>query len=178
MAARPRSRWITIAALALALPLAFAAQGWETALAWWRAQNLFAIEASANAEADYAGARWRLEKLSIVTTRRDGMAVVAAEIAATVIDPAQFALLPCNVVLTGPGLPQWLPVFVTSREIRQARPDLSERPTCGAAKLDAPKAGATLRMAETFALPASEFEKIRVEISLPPGRPDYLVLHP
>jgi hypothetical protein len=162
----------------VALPLAFAAQGWETALNWWRAQNLFAIEAAANAEASYAGARWWLEKLSLVATRRDGMAVVAAEMAATVTDPAQFALLPSIVVLTGPGLPQWLPVFATSREIRKARPDLSERPTCGAARLDGAEAGATLRMAETFAVPAGEFEKLRVEISLPSGRPDYLVLHP
>lgn len=172
---RPRRRWPVALALAVALPLALVAHGWETAREWWRQSALFETPVPKGTAVNYAGADWRLVSLVKIATRQDGSALVLAELEATVTDKEAFALLPCNVVLSGPGLPNWLPAFPPPRDVRKARPDLADRPSCGTAKVGDIEPGRRILMAESFRLPWMEFERVRLELATPAGRPHYLV---
>ena len=164
-----------ILALLVALPLALAVHAGETALAWWQAKSLFPTSVRWGETVEYAGARWRLDKLSTVATKPDGSAIVLAEIDATVTDRETFVQLPCSIALSGPDLPNWLPVFIAPSEVTKARPDVVERPTCGTAKIGDVQPGKTIKMAETFQIPWHAFERVHLELSLPPERPRYLV---
>jgi hypothetical protein len=161
--------------LIVALPLAAAAHGWETAGEWWQAKELFAVNVPTGQDVEYGGGVWRLEKLSKLATRQDRSVIALVELKATVSDPEAFKQLPCSIALTNTGQPAWLPSFLSPTELRKARPDVAELPTCGVAKVGEIAVGSTVRMAETFRLPADAFERVRLKLSLPTERPNYLL---
>lgn len=169
------SRRKSLALLALALPLALVVSGWSTAREWWGLKELRALPVKSGEAVAYAGAEWRLGALSKVATRSDGSAIVLAEFSARVTDPTAFAVLPCQAYLTAAGGPRWLPAFMSAPEVRKTRPAAVDKPTCGTAKVGKFEQGSTVEMAETFQLPWMEFERVQLAISLPPGRPSYLL---
>lgn len=59
-------------------------------------------------------------------------------------------------------------------QLRKTRPEVVDRPTCSTAKIGKIEQGSVVQMIETFKLPWQEFERVRLELSLPPGRPTYL----
>jgi hypothetical protein len=172
-AARMRrfSLWALPAALAFGLFL----QSYENAWEWWRSRELFARQVPLGTAASLGGAEWKLTGLRRIGERSDGRAVLLLDMEAVVRDPEAFAVLPCRLMLEVPDGRRWAPQFLTPSEVNR----LPERrgqtiPTCTQALASKPKAGATLRISEGFALPAGTDGQVRPVLSLPAGRPHYL----
>lgn len=142
--------WRVVVALAIVLPLSLAAHSWETFMEWWRQSDLFQQRVAAGAAVPYGGAEWRLAGLTKIATRKNGSAVVLAELQAKVTNTEAFGLLPCTVSLTVETGHSWLPVFLSPRELRTTRPDAVDKPTCATAKIQPLKPGDTVEMVETF----------------------------
>lgn len=173
-----RRRFYAAAGLVVALPLALAVHSWETARDWWQDRDLFEQSVGTGESVTYGGAEWRLVAFTKLATRADGSALVLAEFDAVVTNQAAFEQLPCNMALTDSAGRRWLPASLPSSDIREKRPIAAVKSTCGSAKLDKPKAGTELQIAEGFRLPWIEFERARVTLSLPSQRPHYLVFNP
>ena len=172
---RRRRRLYALAGLVVAVPLAFAVQGWETARDWWRDKNLFAQPVALGQSVTYGGAEWRLEAFTKLATRDDGSALALVELNAVVTDPAAFEMLPCRLALTDATGRRWVPISLSGSDVRKKRPIAAEKTTCGSAKLDKPKAGTELQIAEGFRLPWMEFERARLMLGAPSELPNYVV---
>lgn len=171
-----RTRWLCMGALVLVLPAAVLVRSYEGALEWRKTLELEPVIAPTGGKAVYAGAEWRLSGLYKLAQPGEPAATVLAEIEATVTDPAVFATGgSCEVALTDSEGRRWKPLFLVSRAIRQARPEVSDMPTCAAVFLNAPKQGDSIMMAETFMIP-SELKNLDVVITVAGERPAYLRL--
>lgn len=170
-----RSKFVNGMLLALALAAALAAHGWETARDWYRGASLHELRVASAQTIDYAGARWRMTSLGQVATLKSGAAIMLAEFEATVADREAFAQLPCAVALVGADGLRWLPNSLLPDQVRKARPELVDLPTCGTAKVRDIVQGQPIRMRESFELPADRVQSVRFQLGQPPDLPDYLV---
>ncbi|HWK69009.1 MAG TPA: hypothetical protein VNS34_29135 [Rhizobiaceae bacterium] len=158
------------------LPTAVLVRSYQGALEWRRTLELEPVIAPDGGRATYAGAEWRLSGLYKLAAPGEPAATVLAEIEATVVDPAVFAAGgPCEVALTDSEGHRWKSLFLTPRAIREARPQVSDMPSCGAALSGAPKQGDRIVIAETFTIPA-EPRSLDVVITVAGQRPAYLRL--
>lgn len=171
-----RARWWCIGALFLALPAAILIRSYSDVLEWQKTLELDPVVAPSGRTAPYAGAEWRLSGLYKLAVPGKPAATALAEIEATITDPAVFvAGGPCEVALTDGDGRRWKPLFLTPRAIREARPEVSDMPSCGVAFSKTPKAGDRIMIAETFKIP-SDLESLDVVISVAGQRPAYLRL--
>lgn len=172
-AARLR-RW-SFWALPLVLLAALALHGRESALAWWRAKELFPQRLRLDAAAELGGAEWRVTSLQRVADRPDGSSVVLLEIEATVRDPALLGQLPCRIALEDRRGRRWLTTFLPPSEARRLlRQKGSSAKSCGPAVAGKPEPGTVLQIAEAFLLPRDAFGEAEVVVSPAAGRPRYL----
>jgi hypothetical protein len=171
-----RTRWWCIGALILVLPAAVLVRSYEGALEWRKTLELEPVIAPKGGKASYAGAEWRLSGVYKLAVPGKPSATVLAEIEATITDPAVFAAGgPCEVAVTDAEGWRWKPLFLVPRAIREARPQVSDMPSCNSALSKAPKAGDRIAMAETFTIPA-ELDSLDVVITVMGERPAYLRL--
>lgn len=167
--------WGSLAALVVAIPAAIAFRGYDSALAWRANQELYPLTADPGKPVRYGGAEWRLEGLYQLVGQDRKSAYVLAEFEAKIDDPAAFAAGACQIALTDRGETRWSPQFLPPYEVRNARPSLDERSTCGGATIKPLKAGVTVKMAEIFRAPA-DITKFDLVISQATLRPSYLIL--
>lgn len=170
-----RRYWVCVAALALILPVTIAVQAWESVVTW-RTENFrdpLRVERG-NAQS-YAGAAWRLTDMARLSGGSPERMVVVAEFEATVEDVAGFAQNPCQVALVDGVGRAWRPNFIPDRILRQMRPESLGKPRCGGPAFDGASKGATVKMAETFTVPA-DAEGLELSLTLLTARPQYLLL--
>lgn len=171
-----RTRWWCIGTLVLVLPAAVLVHSYEGALEWRKTLELEPVIAPRGGKASYAGAEWRLSGVYKLAVPGKPAATVLAEIEATITDPAVFAAGgPCEVTLTDAEGRRWKPLFLAPRALREARPQVSDMPSCNVAFSNAPKAGDRIAMAETFTIPA-ELDSLDIVIAVMGERPAYLRL--
>lgn len=168
---RRRCLW----ALLVVLPAAFALNGYESFLTWWRGSELFERQVRAGEAGTLAGAEWRLGTLQQVAERRDGSAIMLLELEAVVRDAQQLATLPCRVALADGEGRRWQPTFLTPSEVRRMPERRGATTTsCNSAISSKPAAGATLRITESFVVPRAAAGDVAAVLSLPAERPRYL----
>jgi hypothetical protein len=167
-----RRYWLSVAALAIALPLAIVVNSWESA-GVWRGHNIRApLVVERGTVQRYAGAQWRLTGLTRLPEGSADANLIVAEFEAAIDDPELLREGPCEVLLTDDKRRRWQPAFIPPRTVRQARPLAADKPRCGAL-LKAEK-GKTIMMAEAFTVPVSA-SGLKVFVTIAAARPAYLV---
>ena len=167
-----RRYWLSLAALAIVLPLAIVVNSWESAVAWRERNVRTALVAERGAAQSYAGAQWQLTGLTRLAEGSADAILIVVEFEAAVDDPELVRKGACEVVLTDDKERRWLPAFIPARAVRQARPSAADKPRCGAL-LNAEK-GNTIKMAESFTIPASA-TGLKVFLTVAAARPAYLI---
>jgi hypothetical protein len=167
-----RRYWLSLAALTIALPAAIAVNAGQSA--WeWRSRNIGTpVAVARDAAQDYAGARWQLNALTRLRDAAPGTIVVVAEFDATVEDPEPLHKGICKAVLTDDKGRRWQPAFITSRVVRQGRPQADGKSRCGV--LMRAEKGKTVAMAEAFIVPESA-TGLAFTVTVATAWPDYLV---
>ena len=167
-----RRYWLSLAALAIALPAAIAVNSWDS-LAEWRSRNSrtpLAVERGATQR--YAGAQWQLTGMTRLPEGSAETILIVAEFEAAVDDPDLLRKGPCVVVLTDDRGRRWKPTFLPGRVVRQARPEAADKPRCGA--FPNAEKGKTIMMAATFTVPDSA-AGLALSVTVAGARPAYLV---
>ena len=153
-----RRYWLSLAALAVALPLAIVVNSWDSLSEWRRSQLRTPIAVERGTTQAYAGAQWHLTGLTRLPGATPETALIVAEFDA--------------VVLTDDKGRRWLPVFLPGRTVRQSRPAAADKPRCyGLARAEK---GKTITMAETFTVPEGA-TGLALSITIGGARPAYLV---
>jgi hypothetical protein len=167
-----RRYWLSIAALAIALPVAIAVNAGQSA--WeWRSRNVGTPVAVARGTTQhYAGAQWQLTALTRLRDAAPGTIVMVAELDATVEDPEALQRGICKVALADDTGRRWQPAFITSRVVRQGRPQADSKARCGT--LMRAEKGKTVAMAEAFIVPESA-TGLAFTVTVATAWPDYLV---
>lgn len=167
-----RRYWLSVAALAIALPAAIAVNAGQSAREW-RSQHVGTpIHVQRGATQVYAGAEWTLTALTRLHDTAPGSLVVVAELDAVIDDPELLHKGVCNVVLTDDRGRRWRPAFITSRVVRQGRPEADQKARCGF--LMRAEKGKTVAIAETFIVPESATD-LAPTVTVTSAWPDYLV---
>jgi hypothetical protein len=171
-----RRYWISMAALAVALPAALVVQTWNSARTW-RAENFRDPLHVERGEAQpYAGATWRLTDLARLAGGAPERTVVVAEFEATAEDAAPLVQVPCQVLLVDRRGRAWRPNFIPDRILRQMRPESVEKPRCGGPAFENVPKGGTVKMVETFEVPA-DAEGLQLSLTMLTARPQYLLFN-
>ena len=167
-----RRYWLSLAALAIALPAAIIVNSWDSLSEWRRSQLSTPVAVERGATRGYAGAQWHLTGLTRLPGATPDTALIVAEFDAAVDDPTPLQAGPCTVALTDDKGRRWLPAFLPGRAVRQGRPAAADKPRCyGLARAEK---GKTIAMAETFTVPESA-AGLALSISIGGARPAYLV---
>ncbi len=170
-----RRYWLSLAALVVVLPAAILAHTWGSLTQWWANNDRDPINVERGAAQRYAGAEWRMTGLSVLPIGSTGRSVVLAEFEARIEDPAVLMESPCVVALTDAGGRRWQPRFTVHRIVREQRPEAAEKPSCGGLTPEQAPAGATVKMAETFVVPA-DVDGLALSLIKPNALPGNLVL--
>jgi hypothetical protein len=170
-----RRYWLSLAALVVVLPAAVLAHTWGSLTQWWANNDRDPIEVERGTAQPYAGAEWRMTGLSVLPIGSTGRSVVLAEFEARIEDPAVLMESPCVVALTDAGGRRWQPRFTVHRIVREQRPEAAEKPNCGGLTPEQAPAGATVKMAETFVVPA-DVDGLALSLIKPNALPGNLVL--
>ena len=167
-----RRYWLSLAALAVVLPLAIVVSSWDSVSEWRRSQLGTPIAVERGTTQAYAGAQWQLTGLTRLPGATPETTLIVAEFDAAVDDPALLRAGPCAIVLTDYKGRRWLPVFLPGRTVRQGRPAAADKPRCyGLARAEK---GKTITMAETFTVPEGA-TGLALSITIGGARPAYLV---
>ncbi len=167
-----RRYWLSVAALAIALPAAIAIHAGQSA--WeWRLSNVGTpLAVARGATQPYAGAQWQLTALTRLRDAAPGTNAVVAEFEAAVDTPDLLHKGVCKVVLVDDKGRRWQPAFIASRVVRGGRPGADGKPRCGS--LMRAETGKTVAMAETFIVPESA-TGLALTVTIGTAWPDYLV---
>jgi hypothetical protein len=139
----------------------------------WRSRNVGTpVTVARGAAQHYAGAQWQLTALTRLRDAAPGTIVVVAEFDATVEDPEPLQKGICKVVLTDDKGRRWQPAFITSRVVRQGRPQADSKARCGT--LMRAGKGNAVAMAEAFIIPESA-TGLAFTVTVATAWPDYLV---
>jgi len=167
-----RRYWLSLAALAIALPAAIAVNAGQSA--WeWRLRNVGTpLAVVRGATQPYAGAHWQLTALTRLRDVAPGTSAVVAEFEAAVETPEPLHKGVCKVVLVDDRGRRWQPAFLASRVVRRGRPSADGKARCGS--LMRAEKGKTVAMAETFVVPESA-TGLALTVTIATAWPDYLV---
>ena len=147
-----RRYWFSLAALAVVLPTALVVHSDGTLFNKLRRSLHDPVIVERGETQSRAGANWRLTGLERLKGELPETVIVLAEFEAAVTDVQHLGNTPsCTVTLTDNQERRWLPLFLTERAVRQARPDAAEKPGCGA--FGEAETGRTMLMAESFLVP-------------------------
>ena len=167
-----RSYWLSMAALVVALPATVAVQSWGSFVNWRLANVREPTMARMGQTVDYAGAQWTVTRLTRLAGG-EGRAVVLAEFEATIPDPEAFASIPCEIGLSDGEGRTWRPVFLGDPAVRKMYPEALQRALCGGPSFAGAQGDEPVKMAASFAIPASARD-LRLSIALLSALPAYL----
>jgi len=159
-----RRYWLSLAALAIVLPVAIAVNSWDSAAAWRTRNVRMPLVVERGTAQGYAGAQWQLTALTRLAEGSANALLIVAEFEAAVDDPELLRDGPCAVVLTDDRGRRWQPAFIPGRA--------ADKPRCGA--LLKAETGKTIMMAESFTVPGSA-TGLKVSVTVTAARPAYLV---
>jgi hypothetical protein len=167
-----RGHWLSMAALAIALPATLAVHGWGAFVNWRMANGREPTTAEVGQKVDYAGAQWTVTRLTRLAGG-EGRAVVLAEFEATIPDPKAFASDPCEIGLSDGEGRTWRPVFLGDPVVRAMYPEAMQRALCGGPSFAEARSGEPVRMAASFSIPASARD-LTLSVALLSTLPAYL----
>lgn len=169
-----KSYWLSLAALAVVLPVAIVVHSQGELIQWLRAAFRSPTTVENGASQSYAGADWRLTGLARLPGALPGTTVVLAEYEAAVEDEARLRdSFPCKLALVDDRGRRWKGTFMVDPVVRKTRPDAAQKPHCGTA--EASRKGDTIRMAESFVIP-QDADGLMLSLALYGGMPDSLLL--
>lgn len=147
-----RSRWLGLAGLAIALPVAILLHSGDGIPAWVARRMLSPTVIERGETHQFHGAQWRLTGPSRLKGEFLGTVLVVAEFEARVENPELLAAKGnCMIHLGDSSGRRWFPLFLPEWKVRQALATAAEKPRCGS--LETMAVGRTLAMAEVFLVP-------------------------
>lgn len=167
-----RGYWLSMAALAIALPATVAVSGWGSYVNWRTTHVREPIIAQVGQKVDYAGAQWTVTRLTRLAGG-EGRAVVLAEFEATIPDPEALASVPCEIGLSDGEGRTWRPVFLGDPVVRAMYPEALQKALCGGPSFAEAQGSTPVKMAATFAIPASATD-LTLSVALLSALPAYL----
>ena len=167
-----RGYWLSMAALAVVLPATLAVSGWGSFVNWRAVNVREPTAAQVGQKVDYAGAQWTVTRLTRLAGG-EGRAVVLAEFEATIPDPKAFANIPCEIGLSDGEGRTWRPVFLDDPAVKAMYPEATHRALCGGPSFAEAQGGEPVRMAASFAIPASARD-LKLSVALLSALPAYL----
>lgn len=166
--------WLSLAALAVALPAAILVHSKGELIQSVRAALRSPMSVEKGASQSYAGADWRLTGLTQFPGTLPGTAVVLAEYEAAVEDEARLRdSFPCKLALVDDRGRRWKGTFMVDPVVRKMRPDAAEKAHCGTA--ESIRKGETIRMVESFVIP-EKAGGLTLSLALFGAMPDTLLL--
>lgn len=169
-----RTFWICLLALVVALPLAFVVRAWESLReGHWLATQKAETVVEDGARQAFAGGQWKLLDMRRLPRSNDAR-VILTEFEASPTDPAVLSQGACRVRLIDSEGRRFEPVTLTEPIVREMYPEVAERPRCGVLAFTDAKTGATVRMAESFIVPA-EARDLSLRIEFPGASDETLI---
>ena len=170
---RRRAYWLSLLALAVALPAAAIVHTEGGVIDLVRQSMREPTEVARGTAQEYGGGTWKMTDLTRLPGDLPGTAAILVRFEVTVNDAGQMADSLCEAVLTDEAGRNWKPVFQLPRAVREARSKMPETSRCGS--FAEAKQGATLALAESFVVP-SDAQDLSLLVSLNNALPDSLRL--
>jgi hypothetical protein len=169
--AERRWRRLSLVALVLLLPAAYAAMSWQSITSLLANEDLIARDVAWGAEAQFGGSGWRLLDLRAALGMEglpENAVPVLADFSVKVGNPdLQNLWLGCRIALVDAKGRSWLPTPVGLR-----LPD--DVMGCSSAIFSGAKTGGVLKVSETFLVPRDATTTIRPTVGLGSERPFFL----
>jgi hypothetical protein len=166
-----RWRRLSLVALVLLLPAAYAVMSWQSITSLLANKDLIARDVAWGEEAQFGGSGWRLVDLRAALGMEglpENAVPVLADFSVKVGNPdLQNLWLGCRIALTDAEGRSWLPTSVGLR-----LPD--DVMGCNAAIFSGAKTGEVLKISETFLVPKDATTTIRPTLGLGSERPYFL----
>lgn len=146
--------WTCLLALVAVLPLAIVVHAWDSLRQMPVFTGKHDIVVEGGAVQPYAGGQWKLADLKRLPGPSDEARIVLAEFETEPRDLAMLAQSACRVRLVDAEGRRFEPLMLSEPIVREMYPEVAERPRCSSlAFANAGNAG-TVRMAESFIVPA------------------------
>ncbi|MER8697065.1 hypothetical protein NKI77_30100 [Mesorhizobium opportunistum] len=171
--AQAEKKWrrLSLAALAVLLPLTLAETSYDSARAWLRGEDLVARDVDFGQSVPFGGSDWRLADLRGGKAGRlpDHAFAVIATFSVTIGDPdLQKQWLGCKLMLTDAAGRRWLPDLISGVSL----PDGVMN--CTSAIFSGAKEGDVITIGDIFIVPEDAIKTIRPAVGLSSERPWYL----
>jgi hypothetical protein len=171
--AQAEKKWrrLSLAALAVLLPLTLAETSYDSVRAWLRGEDLVARDVDFGQSVPFGGSDWRLADLRGGKAGRlpDHAFAVIATFSVTIGDPdLQKQWLGCKLMLTDAAGRRWLPDFISGISLPDGVMNCTSAIFSGARK------GDVITIGDIFIVPEDAIKTIRPAVGLGSERPWYL----
>ncbi|KQY79050.1 hypothetical protein ASD52_04335 [Ensifer sp. Root142] len=146
--------WTCLVALVAVLPLAIAVHAWDSLHEMPLFSGKRDIIVESGVVQPYAGGQWKLADLKRLPGPSDDARVVLAEFESEPKDLAMLAQSACRVRLVDAEGRRFEPLMLTEPIVREMYPEVADRPRCSSLAFANAGNGGTVRMAESFMVPA------------------------
>lgn len=171
--AQAEKKWrrLSLAALAVLLPLTLAETSYDSVRAWLRGEDLVARDVDFGQSVPFGGSDWRLADLRGGKAGRlpDHAFAVITTFSVTIGDPdLQKQWLGCKLMLTDAAGRRWLPDFISGVSLPDGVMNCTSAIFSGARK------GDVITIGDIFIVPEDAIKTIRPAVGLGSERPWYL----
>ncbi|AEH87596.1 hypothetical protein [Mesorhizobium opportunistum] len=171
--AQAEKKWrrLSLAALAILLPLTLAETSYDSVRAWLRGEDLVARDVDFGQSVPFGGSDWRLADLRGGKAGRlpDHAFAVIATFSVTIGDTdLQKQWLGCKLMLTDAAGRRWLPDFISGVSLPDGVMNCTSAIFSGARK------GDVITIGDIFIVPEVAIKTIRPAVGLSSERPWYL----
>ncbi|TPN43709.1 hypothetical protein FJ976_27995 [Mesorhizobium sp. B1-1-9] len=171
--AQAEKKWrrLSLAALAILLPLTLAETSYDSVRAWLRGEDLVARDVDFGQSVPFGGSDWRLADLRGGKAGRlpDHAFAVIATFSVTIGDTdLQKQWLGCKLMLTDAAGRRWLPDFISGVSLPDGVMNCTSAIFSGARK------GDVITIGDIFIVPEDAIKTIRPAVGLGSERPWYL----